>query len=404
VGVSKVSAFNILMTGSTVSMFGTRISTIAFPLLILHLSGSALVAGLVAFAAMAPSIVIYIPAGALVDQWDPGRVLLASEFGRGIAIATVVVGLAVGKPNVWLLVLAMIAEEVLEIFSTLAERRYINLIVEHSKVPYAQACVEARMHAVVLAGRPLGSLLFEIKPIFPFLADAISFTSSVASIVYIKTRKIVFEYPGRTAAHHMLRHMGEGLQWLNRDKHARIMVVLMASTTLIAQALIMVFLAEAHARQLSSAAVGTVLAASGAGGTIGSVTASRLRAWARDRWFKFQMCAWSAAFASLALSGGRSLWWIAAALTILGFTGAVGNIEYGTYLVRNVSDGMLARVTSVGRVLAIGACALGPVLGGAAFQRYGFHGAVSLLFFIVLLLALASLRAPVPPGSRLASR
>src|SRR5260370_10063025 len=66
-------AFRILMAGSSVSLFGSRISTIAFPMLVLHLSGSPSVAGLVVFAAIVPSMLIYMPAGAMVDRLDPKR-------------------------------------------------------------------------------------------------------------------------------------------------------------------------------------------------------------------------------------------------------------------------------------------------------------------------------------------
>jgi hypothetical protein len=45
-------------------------------------------------------------------------------------------------------------------------------------------------------------------------------------------------------------------------------------------------------------------------------------------------------------------------------------------------------------MLAIGACALGPVLGGAAVQRYGIHDAIEILLFLVVLLVFLSLETP----------
>jgi hypothetical protein len=44
----------------------------------------------------------------------------------------------------------------------------------------------------------------------------------------------------------------EGLRWLRQDRFARMAVTLSASTTLICQALIMILLANAHARHQSS--------------------------------------------------------------------------------------------------------------------------------------------------------
>jgi MFS family permease len=399
----KNPAFNRLMFGSSISMFGSRISTIAFPMLVLHLSGSPFVAGLVVCAAITPSMLAYIPAGALADRWDPKPVMLASEIGRGIAIASVVAPLAFGRrPSVYLLILAMVVEEVLEIFSTLAEQRFFGHLIERDKASRAQARraqarIEARTHAAVLAGRPVGPYLFELRPILPFLADAVSFVVSVLSIVCITDRNAISSHPRmktKKTKRHLRKDIGGGILWLCRNKYARITIELMAGATLISQALILIFLTEAHTQQLSSFAIGMGLAASGAGGVLGSIVAGRLCERVKSSWLQIQMCAWSAALALLAISGGRSFLWITAAMTILGFTGSIGNIEFGSYLVQNVTNGMLARVSSIGRVLTIGACGLGPLLGGIAIQGWGAQGAVLLLFTVTATLAILSFRRP----------
>jgi MFS family permease len=403
----KNRAFNRLMFGSSISMFGSRISTIAFPMLVLHLSGSPFVAGLVVCAAITPSMLAYIPAGVLADRWNPKPVMLVSEIGRGIAIASVVAPLAFGRrPSVYLLILAMVVEEVLEIFSTLAERRFFGRLIERDKVSRAQARraqarIEVRTHAAVLAGRPVGPYLYELKPILPFLADAVSFVASVLSIVCIvdqnKDWNIIPDHPRtktKKAKGWLRKDIGGGILWLYRNKYARITIELMAGTTLISQALILIFLTEAHTQQLSSFAIGMGLAASGAGGVLGSIVSGRLCERVKSFWLQIQMCAWSAALALLAISGGRSFLWIAAAMTILGFTGSIGNIEFSSYLVQNVANGMLARVVSIGQVLAIGACGLGPLLGGIAIQGWGAQGAVLLLFIVTAVLAIYSFRRP----------
>ena len=106
------------------------------------------------------------------------------------------------------------------------------------------------------------------------------------------------------------------------------------------------------------------------------------------------MLAWSVALAFLALAGGQSVYLSAAAMFILGLTGAIGNVEFGAYLVRSVADDMVARVTGIGQMLAIGACALGPVLGGYAIQQLQVQGAILILLAIVLSLAFISLLLP----------
>ena len=74
--------FMLLWSGQVVSTLGSRISALAFPLLVLAISGSPAQAGLVGFAQGLPFLVWYLPAGALVDRWSRKRVMLAADAGR----------------------------------------------------------------------------------------------------------------------------------------------------------------------------------------------------------------------------------------------------------------------------------------------------------------------------------
>jgi MFS family permease len=396
---SSSPAFRLLLLGSSISMLGSRISTVAFPMLVLHLNHSPLVTGLVGFAAIAPSMLAYIPAGVLVDRWNPRRVMLVSEILRGLTIASVVIVLAMFRQhvNIWFLIGAMVVEEILEIFSMLADRRYLSRMMEHDKIESRQASIEVRAHAVVLAGRPIGPFLFVITPFLPFLADAVSFFASVASLLLLRRIDEPQREARRMLPGKVIRDIRQGFRWLKRDRRAFLTVFLMAMTSLVAQALILMFLVLAHSKQLSTIEIGVVLAASGAGGAAGSFCARTVLAslaGMRGLWMSLQMIVWSMALASLALARGQSAFLCAVAMFILGFTGAIGNVEFGTYLVRNVGDNMIATVTGIGQMLAIGACALGPVLGGAAIQFYQVQGAINILFAIVVMLAIVSFLMP----------
>lgn len=409
--------FFLLLGGSSVSMLGSRVTMIAFPMITLYLTGSPVAAGWVAFAATAPSILFYIPAGALVDLMDPKRVMLLSEFGRGVAISGVVAMVALGWKCIFWYVVAAIAEETLEVFSNLAERCYVGSLVERDEASPALARVEARTHVVVLVGRPLGGLLFEMWPIAPFFFDVMTFIVSVGALLGIKRqhagqasfipqgnglgRKGWFSRAitrqSQPPEWHIATNISEGWCWLRRDRFARSAMVLLASTTLIIQALIMVFIAEAHTQRLSSIVVGIVLAMSGLGGALGSAFASRLRALFslfKDSWIQVQMLGWSVALIVLAMSGGRSPVYTEITMAILGFMGAVSNIELDTYLIKQVPGNMLARVTSIGRLMSFAACAIGPLIGGFLFEEYGVQETVLWLMTATISLAAYSVLAP----------
>jgi MFS family permease len=377
-------------------MLGSRITTVAYPLLALRLTGSALAAGWVAFAATAPSLVVYMPAGVLVDRMDPRRTMLLSEFGRGLAIGTAALILLLGELRISALIAVAVIEESLEVVSTLAERVYVRALVDPDEAASALAPIEARTHFVIMTGRPLGGFLFGIAPTLPFLADALSFIFSVGTLISVKSKHVI-----ATRANWVSRQfrndIGAGLSWFfvnKSNKYARTAVILSSGATLVSQALIIVFLTTAHSQHLSSAAIGMVLAASGLGGVFGSAAASQ---WTAPPWaslMQLQMLAWMLAFVILDASGGRSMTYIAIVMFILAFTGALGNVEAGTYLMQHVAEGMLARVTSVNSITSFGACAIGPLIGGVLMHRYGNGLAAFWLFFATALLALFSVLAP----------
>lgn len=379
-------------------MLGSRISTIACPLLALYLTRSPVDAGFVAFAATAPSVLVYIPAGALVDRWDPRRTMIVCESGRGAAIAVIAFTLVLGKPDISLLVAAVVVEETLEVFSTLADQRCVRDLVPRDRTSSAQANIETRTHVVVLAGRPLGVFLFGLAPILPFVADALSFLVSVGAIVSLKIRRGTITRGGIARESGVTKRlgndMGVGLRWLIRDKYARVALTLSSGSTLIGQALIMVFLAGARSSGLPSFWIGMVLAASGIGGVLGSMSLPWLPTPPKASLVLVQMFAWFGALLYLAVWGWHSFIAMAIVMAILSVAGALGNIEIGTYLVQFVDKSMLARATSVGRLISLSAAAVGPMLGGILLQLNGTQNAVFALVAIAAVLVVLAFFSP----------
>jgi predicted MFS family arabinose efflux permease len=361
-------------------------------MLVLSLTGSPAAAGFAVFAATAPSILVYIPAGALVDRWDPRRTMLATESLRGVTIAVVVVSLTFHRPSVPLIIGMAVTEEILEVFGLLAERRYVRVLVP-GDASSALVRMEARTHVVVLAGRPLGGLLFELRPIFPFLVDVASFFISVVMLAGIGRKRAVRAV--QVSRSQLAKEDRTALRWLLRDRFARLSMALAACMTLVSQALIMAFLVESHTAQLSSAAIGIVLAASGLGGAFGAVTGSRWHVLGGQPRIKIQPFIWAMALFVLTIS--PQSWQVpcmAVVMMVLGYTGAMGNVELDTYLVERVPECMLARVTSIGRLMSFSACALGPALGGTLIGSYGIQLAVFSLFVMTLAFAAISFRVP----------
>ncbi|MGH3293048.1 MAG: MFS transporter, partial [Trebonia sp.] len=388
-------AFQWLLGGSSISMLGSRLTTIAYPLLILALHGSPALAGLAVFAANAPSVLVYITAGALVDRSaDPRRLLIVAEAMRGAAIAVIVVMLVLGRPWIPLIIQMAIAEESFEVFASLAERRYVRFLVHPRQGSAAQVSIEARTHVVVLIGRALGGLLFGIAQVLPFLADLMSFVVSVASLARISRRQERQPSPRPAAGSNLRGEVRDGLRELIKDRSTRNALLLSASMTLIAQALIIVFLAAAHDRHVSSALIGGVLAASGFGGILGALLSQRALRPMNLSPLKLQPFIWTGMLVILAVSGGLQVPAMALVMVALGTAGAMGSVALDTYVLVKVPDKKLARVTSIEMLLDFAAGALGPALGGLLTELCGTEVALWWLIGCTAAIAIVTVLGP----------
>ena len=88
------------------------------------------------------------------------------------------------------------------------------------------------------------------------------------------------------------------------------------------------------------------------------------------------MVAWLIVFLVLAMTHGDSTAWSAAAMFVMSVTGAIGNIEFGTYQTAIIADDMIGKVSSISYTMTIAALALGPVLGGYRVQESSVQQAI----------------------------
>src|SRR5262245_41906883 len=151
--------FQLLWLGSIVSVLGSRISSIAYALLVLALTGSPIDAGLVGFTATIPYILVQLPAGALVDRWNRKRVMIVCDIARALALGSIVLALAFDAISIIQLMIVSFLEGSLYVFHSLAEPAAVQNIVHPRHLPLAISQIEARERGASLLGKPLGGFL-----------------------------------------------------------------------------------------------------------------------------------------------------------------------------------------------------------------------------------------------------
>src|SRR5262249_14502917 len=153
----------------------------------LALTDSPAAAGIAASARALPYLLFSLPVGALVDRWDRKRVMIWSDIGRAIAVASVPIALAFDALSLLQIYVVSFIEGTLCVFFNMAEVTALSRVVVADQLPQAAAQNEAAFGAAGIFGPSFGTILFQaLGRGAPFVADAISFVLSALSVMFIK--------------------------------------------------------------------------------------------------------------------------------------------------------------------------------------------------------------------------
>src|SRR6266567_2205506 len=151
--------FLLLWSGQIVSAIGSQISLIAFPWLILAVTGSPAQAGLIAAIRTLPYIFFGLPAGALIDHWNRKRVMILCDTGRALALGSIPVALVLGRLTIPQLYLVSLIEGTLFTFFSLAETACLARVVPKEQYAAASAQSQFTDSLAWLFGPALGGAL-----------------------------------------------------------------------------------------------------------------------------------------------------------------------------------------------------------------------------------------------------
>src|SRR5580765_2003038 len=180
--------FALLQAGQLLSSAGTQATSIAYPLLVLAVSGSPAQAGLVTFARLAPFAIFGLLAGVAVDRWSRRALMVASDAVRAAAMGALALLLASGFDAVWAILLAAFVEGTGTTVFNAALPGALRAVVPRHQLPGAVGAQEARRAVVRLGGPPVGGALFTLGRAIPFVVDAASYACSTASLLLMRAR------------------------------------------------------------------------------------------------------------------------------------------------------------------------------------------------------------------------
>jgi MFS family permease len=400
------------LTSEAVSLTGTRVSMIAVPWFVLTTTGSATQTGLVAFAELAPLVLLKALGGPIIDRIGARRVAVVCDLASLVVVGLVPLLHAAGQLTFPVLLALVAVAGALRGPGDAAKHALIPTIVDQAEVPMERVTglASAVERTAGMAGAALaGGLVALIGASNALLVDAASFGLS-ALVLLVTTRSIAASAPEQPDDLPYLTRLRTGWDFLRREPVLMTLTLMIAATNLIdiafSAVLVPVWVKESGG---GAAVVGLVFAVKGGSSAIGALIASR---WAeRMPRFKVYVAAFLVAGAPkfVVLALGAPLGVVLAVFVVAGFASGFLNPILGAVFYERIPAGLVGRVSSLSTAICFALMPLGGLSAGLLVTSLGIAWALALFgaAYLVATMAPAFVRSfrgmdrrPVDPSER----
>lgn len=365
VPLSRNRNYQLLWTGQAVSEFGFHASMIAFPLVVLAISGSAMASGLVLGTVAVAQLAVGLPAGALVDRWNRRTVMLACEAAHALAAASLVVALWWGVTSIPHLVVVAAVFGVCAALFEPAEDAILPSLVPARQLSTAVAMNSARSSLGQLSGTAAGGFLFAVGRLVPFLVDAVAHAAAFVALLFMRPPPRVA--PPSGPAGQLRREIGAGLRWVWGHRHIRVTALCAVVLNLFFSAYYLVIIVLAQSRGVPPGQIGLMAAMLGVGGILGALAAPYLHR-AIGPYLSIASTFWvltALAPVALVVHDGYLMGVLFFAMALLPPTANTTIVTQQLLRTPDELRGRLSSVLGLGTGVAAGA---GPVIGGVLME------------------------------------
>jgi MFS family permease len=379
--------FMLLWSGQAVSTLGSRISGVAFPLLILALTNSFEAAGIASALSALPYALFSLPAGALVDRWDRKRVMILCDTGRAINMGSIPLALVFGGPWLWQIYVVAFIEGTLFVFFNIAQVAALPRIVAKGQIASATGQNQAAEATANLVGPGLGGFLYaSVSRMFPFVLDAVSYAVSVVSLLFVKSD---FQKERVAKERHLGREIKEGVAWLWSHPVVRFMAFLNGAGNFVGAATFLIIIARAREMGGKEDVIGLIFSIGAIGGIAGALVGGRIGKHMSFGRIIVTMV-WIQALLLPLLALAPNVFALGTIFALSYLTIPIYNVAAISYRLSLVPDELQGRVSSASRMIAYGFQPLGATLAGFLLEKYNPTLAVAVFAAWLLTFAIAA--------------
>ena len=388
--------FLLLQVGQLLSDAGTQSTSIAYPLLVLAVTGSAAKTGVVAFARALPLALLALPAGLAADRWNRKRLMITADGVRVLALGGLAVTILAHRVAFWAIPLVAFVEGSGAALFAAAHPGALRAAVPARQLPAAAGAQTGRQAAVRLAGPPLGGALFELARALPFGVDAASYACSTVSLLAMRAPFQQQREPDRSP---LRSRLGEGIRFLWGHRFLRTCALLFGLANFLGPGLLLVVVVVGERQGLSGGTLGALVAAFGACLLLGSLVSPLLRRLLPVR-AVLLLELWTWPGCALFLVWPNVYVLTASILPTALAIPSTDSVVHG-YRIAMTPDRLLGRAESVRSTISLLIAPLGPLAAGALLGAASAQATIALFAGFGLVLAIWGTMSPsirTPPS------
>jgi len=375
--------FMLLQAGQLLSNMGTQVASIAYPLLVLELTGSAAKAGFVAFARFLPRALFALPAGVAADRWNRKWLMIGSDAVRVVAVSVLIATIVLDSSVFWPIPLIAFVEGAAAAFFASAYPGALRSVVAVTQLPDAIAAQTGRGAIVQLGGAPLGGVLFTVARALPFVVDVVSYAFSAISLLAMRA---TFQEQRERDTAPLRSRLFEGIRYVWNQPFLRACALIFGPLNFVAPGLIFSLVVIGTDQGLSGGQVGLLVAAWFAFALLGTFLSPFVRRALPVRAvFVLELWTWVACAAFLVWP---NVYVLAASMIPSALAVPSTDAVVHGYRIALTPDRLLGRAESAWSTFALLMAPFGPLLAGILISDVSARAAIAMFALSALALAI----------------
>ena len=371
-GVFRHRNYALFFSGQIISLTGTWLQQVALGWLVLTLTNSALLLGVVSSISALPVLIFSLPAGLVADRFDKRNLLVTTQSSAMMLAFLLAILTYAHVVTVYYIILIGFLLGVVNAFDAPTRQAFVVEMVGREDLTTAIALNSAMFNGARIVGPAVaGAVVAVVGTAGAFLLNGISFIAVIIGLVLMRITATA-----QVAQTSALQGLSEGLRFVRGNSLVTALLLLTAIVSIFSMpyAVLMPIFAR-DVLKIGAAGLGYLMAATGVGALIGAVLLSMLGDFPRKGRLlisgNLTFCAMLILF-SLSRSVPLSLLFLVGA----GW-GMMTNMALTNTLIQtSVPDELRGRVMSVYTLMFMGMAPIGSLLAGSLAHVMSAPGAV----------------------------